>query len=371
LPKVKNDLVAALAAKALRVARKALDSKPMPADEAAIARAVLAQIPRADIVEFKREIQGWLDAQDLKGDAGRDPTEAEIAAAVLAYVSELDLKGGDGQDATPEQVSAAVDVLLPPMLSTMLAAMADDLKGQPGEDADPVTDDQIADAVAAYIEPLDLKGPKGDSPDTEELEALISKQVAGIKMPVPKDGKTPTKAEISAIVDDVMKGITLPVAKDGVTPSKKDVLNVVVEVVSKMDLVGPRGVGIEKITQPRKTIMRLLMTDGTEYDIELPKPLVTNQMSGGGGGLSEAKVRELINAMNPLAGYHSSDEDPANDIRYYGYVKANSVDWYIARVDSTADPITTRYTVDSTDYATAWANYATLTYSNLQDIVIK
>jgi hypothetical protein len=366
---VNNELVAALAAKALRVARKALDSTPMPADEAAIARAVLAQIPRADIVEFKREIQGWLDAQDLKGETGRDPTEAEIAAAVLAYVSELDLKGGDGQDATPEQVSAAVDVLLPPMLSTMLAAMADDLKGQPGVDADPVTDDQIADAVAAYIEPLDLKGPKGDSPATEELEALISKQVAGIAIPVPKDGKAPTKAEIKAIVDDVMKGITLPVAKDGVTPSKQDVLAVVVEVVSKMDLIGPRGVGIEKITQPRKTIMRLLMTDGTEYDIELPKPLVTNQMSGG-GGLSEAKVRELINAMNPLAGYHSSDEDSANDIRYYGYVKANSADWYIDRIDSTTDPISTRYTVDAVDYATAWTNRATLTYSNLQEITI-
>jgi hypothetical protein len=367
---VNNDLVAALAAKALLVARKALASMPMPADEAAIARAVLAQIPRADIVEFKREIQGWLDAQDLKGDAGRDPTEAEIAAAVLNYVSELDLKGADGEDATPEQVSAAVDVLLPPMLSTMLAAMADDLKGQPGEDADPVTDEQIADAVAAYIEPLDLKGPKGDSPAPEELEALISEQVAGIKIPVPKDGKTPTKAELRAIVNDVMKGITIPVAKDGVTPSKQDVLNVVVEVVSKMDLIGPRGVGIEKITQPRKTIMRLLMTDGTEYDIELPKPLVTNQMSGG-GGLSEAKVRELINAMNPFGGYRLSDEDSSGDVRYYGYVKENGTLWYITRIDNTVDPITYRYTVDAADYATAWPARATLTYSNLQEVDIK
>lgn len=88
------------------------------------------------------------------------------------------------------------------------------------------------------------------------------------------------------------------------------------------------------------------------------------------GGYSDQMVREVIASVNPFSGYHLSDEDSPNPVKYYGYVRENGADWYILRIDSSTDPITYRYTVNAADYATAWTNRATLAYSNLQEVDI-
>ncbi|WP_373083983.1 hypothetical protein [Zhongshania sp.] len=91
---------------------------------------------------------------------------------------------------------------------------------------------------------------------------------------------------------------------------------------------------------------------------------------GVSGGLSERSVREIIANVNPFSGYHLNDEDSANPVKYYGYTRENSDDFYILRVDNSADPITYRYTVEGADYATAWTNRASLTYARLNEVDI-
>lgn len=90
-------------------------------------------------------------------------------------------------------------------------------------------------------------------------------------------------------------------------------------------------------------------------------------------GTSESKVKRIIAQVNPFSGYHLNDEDSANPVKYYGYTREVQVtgdEFYILRVDNSADPITYRYTVEGTDYATAWTNRASLTYARLNEVDI-
>lgn len=95
--------------------------------------------------------------------------------------------------------------------------------------------------------------------------------------------------------------------------------------------------------------------------------------AGVSGGLSERSVKEIIANVNPFSGYHLNDEDSANPVKYYGYtreVQETGDEFYILRVDNSADPITYRYTVDGADYDTAWTNRASLTYARLNEVDI-
>lgn len=82
---------------------------------------------------------------------------------------------------------------------------------------------------------------------------------------------------------------------------------------------------------------------------------------------SEAKIREIAQ-VTPISDYQISDEDSASDVRYYGYQRENTTDWYILKVDCSIDPITYRYAAGASDYATNWTNRASLTYARLDAV---
>lgn len=70
--------------------------------------------------------------------------------------------------------------------------------------------------------------------------------------------------------------------------------------------------------------------------------------------------------MDPLDHrFRISDVDGAADPKYYGFLAANG-NWYIQR--EVASPNQFRYVYGWSDYATAWANRASLSY-DLFDVV--
>ena len=59
--------------------------------------------------------------------------------------------------------------------------------------------------------------------------------------------------------------------------------------------------------------------------------------------------------------YEFSDEDNATSIQYYGWLNADGY-WIIQKLNRSGNPITNRFISGKTDYATAWANRASLSY---------
>jgi hypothetical protein len=109
---------------------------------------------------------------------------------------------------------------------------------------------------------------------------------------------------------------------------------------------------------------------GNDDNAETMLPLLSMALTKSAIGVSEQRVLELINRMNPLAGYHLNDEDSDGDVKYYGYLKEGSDDHYFERIDYSVSPFTYRYSSDGNNYATAWTGRVDLEYGRLNEVDI-
>ena len=117
----------------------------------------------------------------------------------------------------------------------------------------------------------------------------------------------------------------------------------------------------------------LVYTDGSQEDVgEVRIAPIIRHSGGGGSGITEDKVRELIATsanMNPLTGYRIADEDSDGTVRYYGYQNPDGA-WYIMRVDDTTSIAQYRYANGASDYNAAWAGRAWLVYDLLSELTL-
>lgn len=89
--------------------------------------------------------------------------------------------------------------------------------------------------------------------------------------------------------------------------------------------------------------------------------------------MDENRIIQLIQqyggGMSAIDGYNISDEDSASTVKYYGYIKPMTPQWYILRVDDTTAPAAYRYTNGgASGYSAAWAARASLSYALLDTL---
>lgn len=65
------------------------------------------------------------------------------------------------------------------------------------------------------------------------------------------------------------------------------------------------------------------------------------------------------------ADYFEHDQDVAADPRYYGFMKSNG-HWFIMKTNDAAG--TFRYALGVSNYATFWANRASIAYSYIDEV---
>lgn len=109
------------------------------------------------------------------------------------------------------------------------------LKGDPGNDAEPVDTEAVIKSVFDKVKPLIPEAPAAIKPTSEELIALILPHI-----PKVEDGKTPTETELKKII---LPMIPPPVEQDILT--EDDVKNIVLGLLPEDD----DNIDIEAITQ--------------------------------------------------------------------------------------------------------------------------
>lgn len=157
-------------------------------------------------------------------------------------------------------------------------------QGERGEDAPPVTDEQIKDAAENWLranitQPKDgvdgkdgEQGPQGRPPSDEEIQLAVDIWFeihrASLVGPAGSNGRDGADGR------DGRDGIN---GRDGVDGR-----------------AGPAGVGIALVEQRDETSFWITLTDGEEFQIELPKPL-----RGGGGSIGS--IYDIDAYFNSLA----------------------------------------------------------------------
>lgn len=146
-------------------------------------------------------------------------------------------------------------------------------QGERGEDAPPVSDEQVKAAAVAW------------------LQDNITQPADGAKGDDGADGRAPTAEEIQLAVDiwfeinsDSLRGKDGTNGKDGVDGANgADGRNGRDGRDGRNGADGADGTGIALVEQRDETSFWITLTDGQEFQIELPKPKTA--FGGGGGGI--------------------------------------------------------------------------------------
>jgi hypothetical protein len=147
-------------------------------------------------------------------------------------------------------------------------------QGERGEDAPPVTDEQIKAAAVAWLQdnisqPADgidgqdgQQGPEGRPPTDEEIQLAVNVWFeinrASLVGPAGSNGRDGADGRDGRDGSD---------GRDGAAGA-----------------AGSDGVGVALVEQRDDTSFFITLTDGQEFQIELPKPKVSGFYGGGGGG---------------------------------------------------------------------------------------
>lgn len=73
------------------------------------------------------------------------------------------------------------------------------------------------------------------------------------------------------------------------------------------------------------------------------------------------KVQQVIETVDPIAGYKIANKDDDASPNYYGFINAKG-EWYILEETVSAGADTYRYARGANNFATNWTNRASLTY---------
>lgn len=156
-------------------------------------------------------------------------------------------------------------------------------QGEKGEDAPAVTDEQIKAAAVAWLQdnvsqPADgidgqdgQQGPEGRPPTDEEIQLAVDVWFevnrASLIGPAGSDGRDGADGRDGRDGVDGRNGAAGPAGSD--------------------------GVGVALVEQRDDTSFFITLTDGQEFQIELPKPKVSGFYGGGGGGGGATSLADL------------------------------------------------------------------------------
>lgn len=160
-------------------------------------------------------------------------------------------------------------------------------QGERGEDAPPITDEQIKSAAVAWLQenitqPADGQdgrdgqdGQQGRPPTDEEIQLAVDVWFevnrASLIGPAGSDGRDGADGRDGS---DGRNG------RDGAAGA-----------------AGSDGVGIALVEQRDDTSFWITLTDGQEFQIELPKPKVSGFYGGGGGGGGATSLADLTDVL--------------------------------------------------------------------------
>lgn len=152
------------------------------------------------IREMVAEAVAALPPAEPGKDADPEVVRIMVAEAVAALPAAEPGKSFTAEDAAPliaEEVAKAVSALPP---------------AEPGKDADPV---EVTAGVVAALEPIIAEQIAGLDVDMEKVADLIAAEVS--KIPIPQDGKSVTVEDLEPVISrEVAKAVeAIPPAKDG------------------------------------------------------------------------------------------------------------------------------------------------------------
>lgn len=215
---------------------------------------------------------------------GPPPTTAEIQAAAEKWLNANrdSLRGNDGDSVTPEQVQEFA-------VEWLAANITQPKDGDPGRDP---TATEIQTAVELWLEfnRESLKGEDGADASPEMVTQAVREWLIANPIRVPKDGENASPEMVAEAVTAWLADNPIRVPKDGDDGDD-----------------GTDGVGIDRIEQPNEDTARVILTDGREYDLKLPRgkdgAIVVkgggSQHGGGsGGGIVEIVAGEGIAVDN-------------------------------------------------------------------------
>lgn len=208
--------------------------------------------PGAD--EIRKAAEEWLRANITQPKDGEPATPEQVQAFAESWLAEniKQPKDGDpGRDPNADEIRTAVEL--------WLEFNRESIRGERGQDA---TDEQVADAVAAWLRAHPIRTPKdGDNASPEMVSDAVRAWLAEnpIRVPAPIKG------------DD-----------------------------------GDPGTGIALIEQRDDASFHITLDDGREFQIDLPEPKRTSILGGGGGG--------GIKEIQPGTGILVDNTDPRRPI---------------------------------------------------------
>lgn len=193
--------------------------------------------------------------------AGPPPTAAEIQAAAEKWLNANrdSLRGQDGESVTTEQVQAFA-------VEWLAANITQPKDGDPGRDP---TAAEIQTAAELWLEfnRDSLRGDDGENATPEMVADAVREWLIANPIRTPKDGENATPEQIAEAVTAwlIENPIRVPL------PIKGD--------------DGEPGTGIDRIEQPNEDTARIILTDGREFDLKLPRGAngITQTLVKGGG----------------------------------------------------------------------------------------